>query len=54
MRRTALAITGRLSLRDLERITDVVAGALRWSATRRADEIEATRKELMERHRLRL
>jgi glycerol-3-phosphate dehydrogenase len=54
MRRTALAITGRLSLRDLERITDVVAGALGWSATRRADEIEATRKELMERHRLRL
>jgi glycerol-3-phosphate dehydrogenase len=54
MRRTALAITGRLSLRDLERITDVVAGALGWSATRRADEIETTRKELVGRHRLRL
>jgi len=54
MRRTALAVTGRLGRRDLERIADIAAAALGWEAARRADEVEATCEELAERHRLRL
>ncbi|MGN6470710.1 MAG: glycerol-3-phosphate dehydrogenase/oxidase [Rhizobiaceae bacterium] len=52
MRRTALAITGRLTRRDLERIADVAADALGWEPARRAGEIDATLTELAERHRL--
>ncbi|RWM11432.1 glycerol-3-phosphate dehydrogenase/oxidase [Mesorhizobium sp.] len=51
MRRTALAITGRLSRRDLERIADTAAAALAWNAGQREKELEATSKELTERHR---
>ncbi|RUU02430.1 glycerol-3-phosphate dehydrogenase/oxidase [Mesorhizobium sp. USDA-HM6] len=51
MRRTVLAITGRLSRRDLEQIADTAATALAWNAERREKELEATSKELMERHR---
>ena len=54
MRRTALAITGRLSRRALEQIADIVAAALGWDAGRREKELEATSKELAQRHRLRL
>jgi glycerol-3-phosphate dehydrogenase len=54
MRRTALAITGRLGRRDLERIADIAAAALGWKAKRRDEEVGATCKELAERHRLRL
>lgn len=53
LRRTTLAITGRLSRRDLECMADVVAGAFGWSQPRREAELEATRNELSERHRLR-
>lgn len=51
MRRTALAITGRLSRVSLEQIADTVATALAWSAGRREEELEATSRELTERHR---
>ena len=54
MRRTALAITGRLSRRALEQIADIVTAALGWDAGRREKELEATAKELAQRHRLRL
>jgi glycerol-3-phosphate dehydrogenase len=53
MRRTALAITGRLSLRDLESIADVAAGALGWETKRRDEELAATQAKLVEHHRLR-
>lgn len=53
MRRTALAITGRLSRRDLERIADVAAAALGWEPAQRQTELEATQAKLAERHRLR-
>lgn len=53
MRRTALAITGRLSRRDLEKIADVAAAALGWEPARRDAELEATETKLAERHRLR-
>ncbi|MDW6022901.1 glycerol-3-phosphate dehydrogenase/oxidase [Mesorhizobium sp. BAC0120] len=52
MRRTALAITGRLSLRDLESIADMAAGALGWEAKRRDGELDVTQAKLAE-HRLR-
>lgn len=52
MRRTALAVTGRLSRPDLSSIADVAAGALGWSAARREAELSATTASL-ERHRLR-
>ncbi|WP_292667449.1 glycerol-3-phosphate dehydrogenase C-terminal domain-containing protein [Mesorhizobium sp.] len=51
MRRTALAITGRLSRSNLEQIADAAAAALTWDAGRREKELEATSKELTERHR---
>ncbi|TIM60916.1 MAG: glycerol-3-phosphate dehydrogenase, partial [Mesorhizobium sp.] len=51
MRRTALAITGRLSRGNLEQIADAAAAALGWDAGQREKELEATSKELTERHR---
>jgi len=54
LRRTALAITGRLSDRDLDRIADTAANALGWDAERRARELDATRRCLTERHRIRM
>jgi glycerol-3-phosphate dehydrogenase len=54
MRRTDLAITARLSRRDLDAIADIVADARRWSAERRSAEVAATVAELRDRHRLRL
>jgi glycerol-3-phosphate dehydrogenase len=53
MRRTALAITGRLNRSNLEQIADIAAAALMWNAERRQKELEATSKELIERHRFR-
>jgi len=53
MRRTALAITGRLNRSNLEQIADIAAAALMWNAERRQREVEATSKELIERHRFR-
>ncbi|MFC3629340.1 glycerol-3-phosphate dehydrogenase/oxidase [Paracoccus angustae] len=54
MRRTALAITGRLSRRDLHVAATVCAGALGWSEARTAQEIADAESLLVNRHRLRL
>jgi glycerol-3-phosphate dehydrogenase len=54
MRRTALAITGRLSGRDLASAADVAARALGWDAARRDAELASTRSELANRHRMSL
>jgi glycerol-3-phosphate dehydrogenase len=54
MRRTALAITGRLSRRDLESIADMAAAALGWVPARREAELATTLTNLIERHRVRL
>jgi glycerol-3-phosphate dehydrogenase len=54
LRRTPLAITGRLSGRDLARIAAIAAGVLGWDAARKAQELVETRALLVTRHRLRL
>ena len=54
MRRTALAVTGHLSRRDLDRIAAVCATALGWDADRLAQEVGETEAVLVNRHRLRL
>jgi glycerol-3-phosphate dehydrogenase len=54
IRRTALAVTGKLSGRDLERIAEVAGAALGWSDERRAAELRSARERLTERHRVRL
>lgn len=54
MRRTALALTGRLSGRDLEVISQICARALHWDEPRRARELAKTEAKLVSRHRLRL
>ncbi|MBP0581281.1 glycerol-3-phosphate dehydrogenase/oxidase [Labrys sp. LIt4] len=52
MRRSTLAITGRLSGRDLATIADILATALGWDAVRRDEELAKTRALLAARHRL--
>jgi glycerol-3-phosphate dehydrogenase len=54
MRRTALAVTGQLSRRDLDRIAALCAGALNWDAARMDQELRDTQALLVNRHRLRL
>ena len=54
MRRTALAVTGRLSARDLARIADLCATALHWDVARRDSELGETQAMLLSRHRLRM
>ncbi|WP_306754286.1 glycerol-3-phosphate dehydrogenase/oxidase [Paracoccus actinidiae] len=54
MRRTALAVTGHLSRRDLDRIAALCAGALNWDTARMDQELRDTRALLVSRHRLRL
>ncbi|HIC66680.1 MAG: glycerol-3-phosphate dehydrogenase/oxidase [Paracoccus sp. (in: a-proteobacteria)] len=54
MRRTAIAVTGRLTGRDLDRIAGLCARALDWDDTRRRQEIADTRAMLTGRHRLRM
>lgn len=54
MRRTALAVTGRLSARDLARIADLCARALGWDDARRDREVRETQAMLLTRHRLRM
>ena len=54
MRRTALAVTGQLSARDLDCIAEICGAALGWSPERTASELEQTRAMLVSRHRLRL
>ncbi|WP_454818501.1 glycerol-3-phosphate dehydrogenase/oxidase [Labrys neptuniae] len=52
MRRSTLAITGRLSERDLAAIADIAAEALGWSAERRNVQFAKTRDLLAARHRI--
>lgn len=54
MRRTALAITGHLSRRDLDRIAATCARALDWDEARTARELRETEALLIGRHRLRM
>ncbi|WP_304616360.1 glycerol-3-phosphate dehydrogenase/oxidase [Paracoccus sp. (in: a-proteobacteria)] len=54
MRRTALAVTGRLSARDLSRVADLCAQALGWDDAHRAAELRQTQAMLLTRHRLRM
>ncbi|MCV2447774.1 glycerol-3-phosphate dehydrogenase/oxidase [Paracoccus sp. DMF] len=54
MRRSAIAVAGRLSGRDLDSIATLCAQALGWDEARRAAELAATRQVLTARHRLRL
>lgn len=54
MRRSAIAVAGRLSERDLDSIATLCATALGWDAARRAEELAATRALLTGRHRIRL
>lgn len=54
MRRTALAVTGQLTRRDLERAADLCATALDWDTARRRAEIDETQAMLLSRHRLRM
>ena len=54
LRRTQLAITGRLSAAALERMAAVAAAALGWDAGRISREIAATRAVLETRHHVRL
>lgn len=54
MRRTALAVTGRLSMRDLDRIAGLLAEVLNWDAPRREAELAQVRARLTGRHHMRL
>ncbi|MBW7057004.1 glycerol-3-phosphate dehydrogenase/oxidase [Paracoccus bogoriensis] len=54
MRRTALAVTGRLSARDLKRTAELCAQALGWDDAHRAAELRQTQAMLLMRHRLRM
>lgn len=54
IRRTALAITGRLTLGDLATACDLAARALGWDRARAAAEMQATCERLERVHRLRL
>jgi glycerol-3-phosphate dehydrogenase len=54
MRRTALAVTGSLTARDLDAVARVAAQALGWDETRREAEVEAVRARLERAHRMRL
>lgn len=54
MRRTAIAVTGQLSARGLDRIAAIAATALGWSDDRREAELQGARERLTERHRVRL
>lgn len=54
MRRTTLAIEGKLTKADLEKIGDVTAAALGWDAARQADEISELAKRLTEINLMRL
>ncbi|VDC21174.1 glycerol-3-phosphate dehydrogenase/oxidase [Pseudogemmobacter humi] len=54
MRRTALAVTGRLSAAGLAEAARVTAAALHWDEARRQQELDQTQARLENRHRLRL
>ncbi len=50
LRRTALAVTGTLTLRLLRRIAEIAGQALDWNAARIEQEIESVRDELSRLH----
>ena len=50
LRRTDLAVTGRLTIADLERMADLAALTLNWDARRRRAELRSTRAVLENRH----
>ena len=52
LRRTDLAVTGRLTIADLERMADLAALTLNWDARRRRAELRSTRAVLENRHGL--
>ncbi|MTH35276.1 FAD-dependent oxidoreductase [Paracoccus limosus] len=54
MRRSAIAVTGQLSTRDLASIAALCARALGWDSTREQQELALTRDLLIDRHRIRL
>lgn len=54
MRRSAIAVSGRLSRRDLAAITALCAAALGWDAAREAQELAELQALLISRHRIRL
>ncbi len=54
LRRTALAITGALTLRDLEAVAEVTGAALGWTDARRDAETRALAARLRERNLMRL
>lgn len=53
MRRTALAVTGRLTKRNLRQIAVICAEVLGWDAPRLESEIRDATKTLQNRHRMR-
>ncbi|MGN8114283.1 glycerol-3-phosphate dehydrogenase/oxidase [Labrys sp. 22185] len=53
MRRSTLAITGRLSSRDLATIADIAAQALGWNEEQRNEQLAKTWEILAARHRIR-
>ena len=53
MRRTTLAISGKLTMRDLEAIAGVAAKALGWDAARVASELTTTSSMLLKDHGVR-
>lgn len=54
MRRTTLAIEGRLTCAALDEISTVAANALNWNEARRAEEVAAVKAQLQNFHRARL
>jgi len=54
MRRTTLAVTGRLSRKGLEAVAEIASRACGWSPAQRDRECDATMRILAERHRLHL
>lgn len=54
MRRTALAVTGRLTGRDLETACAIAAAALDWDPPHAAAQMQATKARLQSVHRMRL
>jgi glycerol-3-phosphate dehydrogenase len=54
LRRTSMAFTGTLTAPLLDELADLAADVLGWDARRRADELDATRRLLAERHGVRL
>jgi glycerol-3-phosphate dehydrogenase len=52
LRRTSLAVTGRLTQRDLVEIAGILAGELGWKPARVSEELARTTAILAAKHRL--